>query len=204
VSLDQIAARADPAGRLRGTRPTRTVGVIVAVASVAAATGAIYPLSLVANAVSLSVVYLPAVLLVSTIWGLPLGLFTCLLSATAFNFFHIPPVGRFTIADSRNWVALGAFTVVAVVASTIADLARNRAQEADRRRREADLAATLARNRGRLMTHRDLLVSVWGGGYAEDTQVLRAHIANLRRKIEPPDGPRFIRTDPGVGYRFTG
>jgi two-component system KDP operon response regulator KdpE len=67
---------------------------------------------------------------------------------------------------------------------------------------EFDLLRQLARNRGRLMTHRDLLVSVWGAGYRDDTQVLRAHIANLRRKIEPPDGPRFIHTDPGVGYRF--
>lgn len=67
---------------------------------------------------------------------------------------------------------------------------------------EFDLLRILARNRGRLMTHRDLLVSVWGAGYGEDTQVLRAHIANLRRKIEPPGGPRYIRTDPGVGYRF--
>jgi two-component system KDP operon response regulator KdpE len=67
---------------------------------------------------------------------------------------------------------------------------------------EFDLLRRLATNRGRLLTHRDLLESVWGRGYAEDTQVLRAHIANLRRKIEPPDGPRFIRTDPGVGYRF--
>ena len=69
---------------------------------------------------------------------------------------------------------------------------------------EFDLLRLLARNRGRLMTHRDLLTTVWGAGYSEDTQVLRAHIANLRRKIEPPEGPRFIRTDPGVGYRFAG
>jgi two-component system KDP operon response regulator KdpE len=67
---------------------------------------------------------------------------------------------------------------------------------------EFDLLRQLATNRGRLMTHRDLLLSVWGQGYENDTQVLRAHIANLRRKIEPPGGPRFIRTDPGVGYRF--
>ena len=69
---------------------------------------------------------------------------------------------------------------------------------------EFDLLRLLARNRGRLMTHRDLLTTIWGAGYADDAQVLRAHIANLRRKIEPPDGPRFIRTDPGVGYRFSG
>jgi two-component system KDP operon response regulator KdpE len=69
---------------------------------------------------------------------------------------------------------------------------------------EFDLLRLLAGNRGRLMTHRDLLTTVWGDGYADDAQVLRAHIANLRRKIEPADGPRFIRTDPGVGYRFSG
>jgi two-component system, OmpR family, KDP operon response regulator KdpE len=70
---------------------------------------------------------------------------------------------------------------------------------------EFDLLRQLVRNRGRLMTHRDLLLTVWGPGYGEDTQVLRAHIANLRRKIEPPGtAPRHIRTDPGVGYRFVG
>ena len=68
--------------------------------------------------------------------------------------------------------------------------------------KEFDLLRALVRNRGRLMTHRELLMSVWGTGYGEDTQVLRAHVANLRRKIEPPDGPRYIKTDPRVGYRF--
>jgi two-component system, OmpR family, KDP operon response regulator KdpE len=69
---------------------------------------------------------------------------------------------------------------------------------------EFGLLRTLARNRGRLMTHRALLVEVWGIEYEDDFQVLRAHIANLRRKIEPPDsdGPKYIKTDPGVGYRF--
>ena len=69
---------------------------------------------------------------------------------------------------------------------------------------EFDLLRQLVRNRGRLMTHRDLLVSVWGPGYGDDTQVLRAHIANLRRKIEPAKRRRYIRTDPGVGYTFAG
>jgi two-component system KDP operon response regulator KdpE len=68
--------------------------------------------------------------------------------------------------------------------------------------KEFDLLRVLARNRGRLMTHRELLNTVWGAGYGEDTQVLRAHVANLRRKIEPAEGPRYIKTDPGVGYRF--
>jgi two-component system, OmpR family, KDP operon response regulator KdpE len=69
---------------------------------------------------------------------------------------------------------------------------------------EFNLLRVLARNRGRLMTHRALLIDVWGPEYADDVQVLRVHIANLRRKIERGGGeaPRFIRTDPGVGYRF--
>ena len=67
---------------------------------------------------------------------------------------------------------------------------------------EFDLLRALVRHRGRLMTHRSLLVEVWGPQYRDDTQVLRAHIANLRRKIEPPGERRYIRTDAGVGYRF--
>jgi two-component system KDP operon response regulator KdpE len=91
------------------------------------------------------------------------------------------------------------------------DLASRRVVLADREVHltptEFDLLRLLVRNRGRLMTHRNLLVSVWGVGYADDTQVLRAHIANLRRKIEPAPGAgiqHYIRTDPGVGYRFDG
>jgi two-component system sensor histidine kinase KdpD len=131
--------------QLAETRPSRSVGLIVALVAVAAATAAIYPLKQTTPVVSLSVVYLPAVLLVSAVWGLWLGLLTSLLSAAAFNFFHIPPTGRFTIADSRNWVALAAFVTVAAVVSTMAELVRSRAAEAERRRREADLAASLAR-----------------------------------------------------------
>ncbi len=133
------------AGTLRGTRLSSTIGAAVALGAVALATAAVYPLERVAPVVSLSVVYLPAVLLVSTYFGLRLGLATALLSAASFNFFHLPPTGRFTIADSRNWVALAAFTIVAVVASTMAEVARARAIEAERRRAEADLAAALAR-----------------------------------------------------------
>jgi two-component system KDP operon response regulator KdpE len=69
---------------------------------------------------------------------------------------------------------------------------------------EFDLLRLLVRNRGRLLTHRAILKEVWGPGFQDDTQVLRVHIANLRRKIEPEAGkPSLIRTDPGIGYRFT-
>jgi two-component system KDP operon response regulator KdpE len=67
---------------------------------------------------------------------------------------------------------------------------------------EFKLLAVLLRNRGRLLTHRGLLQHVWGAAYLDDSQLLRAHIANLRRKIERPEGVRLIRTDHGVGYRL--
>jgi two-component system KDP operon response regulator KdpE len=70
---------------------------------------------------------------------------------------------------------------------------------------EFDLLRALMLGRGRLLTHRALLREVWGPAYENDTQVLRVHIANLRRKIEPERAsPRHILTDPGVGYRFAG
>jgi two-component system KDP operon response regulator KdpE len=70
---------------------------------------------------------------------------------------------------------------------------------------EFELLRVLIRNRGRLMTHRKLLVEVWGPEYIDDIQPLRTHIARLRAKIEPDGaaGPRYIVTDPGVGYRFS-
>ena len=70
---------------------------------------------------------------------------TSVASALAFNFFHIEPTGRFTIAEGENWVALAVFLVAAVIAASVAEAARVRAAEAEQRGREADLAAELAR-----------------------------------------------------------
>jgi two-component system sensor histidine kinase KdpD len=125
--------------------PSRRAGLLVAALSVALCTLIVYPLKHVAPAVSLSVVYLPAVLVVSIIWGGWLGVGTAVLSAAAFNFFHLEPVGHFAIRQSSNWVALVTFLVVAGLASSVAEVTRARAQEADARRREADLAAEMAR-----------------------------------------------------------
>jgi two-component system, OmpR family, KDP operon response regulator KdpE len=68
---------------------------------------------------------------------------------------------------------------------------------------EFDLLKTLARHRGKLVTHRQLLKTVWGPAYETETHYLRVHFAHLRAKIEPdPARPRYIVTDPGVGYRL--
>jgi two-component system sensor histidine kinase KdpD len=129
---------------LRSERPSRPAGVLAALAAVAAATAVIYPLKEVTPVLSLGVLYVLAVLAVSVFWGLGFGIATSLLSAAAFNFFHLPPGGRFALADERDWVALLAFVVVAVATGMLAELARARSREAEQRRQEADLASEMA------------------------------------------------------------
>ncbi|MGV8084203.1 MAG: response regulator transcription factor [Coriobacteriia bacterium] len=71
-------------------------------------------------------------------------------------------------------------------------------------RTEFDILALLASNPGRVITSRMLLEKVWGPEYGSDIPTLRTHISNLRRKIETPgDVPRYILTEPGVGFRFS-
>jgi two-component system KDP operon response regulator KdpE len=68
---------------------------------------------------------------------------------------------------------------------------------------EYDLLAILVRHCGRVVTHRQLLGSVWGPAHVEDTQYLRVFIGQLRAKIEAdPANPRIIQTEPSIGYRF--
>jgi two-component system sensor histidine kinase KdpD len=126
-------------------RPSPASGAVVALGIVSLETLVLYPLGHVAEPVSLGVIYLLGVLLVSIVWGVALGIAMSLVSGLAFNFFHIPPTGRFTIADGENLVALVVFLVAAAVASSVAEAARRRAQEAVRAGREAGLAAELAR-----------------------------------------------------------
>ena len=68
---------------------------------------------------------------------------------------------------------------------------------------EWQLLEILVRNRGRLVTQRQLLQEVWGPAYESESNYLRVYVAQLRRKLEPePSRPRYILTEPGMGYRF--
>jgi two-component system sensor histidine kinase KdpD len=140
--------------RLSDRPPPLPLGILAAVLAIAVATGVVYPLKEVAPAVSLGVVYIPGVLLISAVWGLRLGLATALISALAFNFFHLPPLGRLDVRADHDLVALVVFAIVAVASGTLADLARARAAESERRRQEADEAlaelAALERERERM------------------------------------------------------
>ena len=68
---------------------------------------------------------------------------------------------------------------------------------------EWQLLEILVRNRGRLVTQRQLLQEVWGPTYETESNYLRVYLAQLRRKLEPePSRPRYLLTEPGMGYRF--
>ncbi len=68
---------------------------------------------------------------------------------------------------------------------------------------EYDLLRVLVQNAGRVLTHRQMLRQVWGNAYESEAHLLRVNMSNLRRKIEPdPSRPRYIITEPGVGYRL--
>jgi two-component system KDP operon response regulator KdpE len=68
---------------------------------------------------------------------------------------------------------------------------------------EFDLLRVLAQHQGRLVTHRQLLRDVWGPDYGQETHYLRVHLAHIRAKLEPDRSrPRYIVTEPGVGYRL--
>lgn len=68
--------------------------------------------------------------------------------------------------------------------------------------KEFDLLIFMARHPGKVLTHRVLLNAVWGGQSVQQPEYLRVFINQLRKKIEPSDEPRYILTDPWVGYRF--
>lgn len=69
--------------------------------------------------------------------------------------------------------------------------------------KEFDLLGYLVRHAGKVLTHRVLLGAVWGGNYVEQTEYLRVFIGQLRKKVEAdPANPRYILTEPWIGYRF--
>ena len=69
--------------------------------------------------------------------------------------------------------------------------------------KEFELMLYLFQHSGKVLTHRTLLGKLWGGNFSDQDEYLRVFISNLRKKVEPdPATPRYILTDPWVGYRF--
>ncbi|HJT65524.1 MAG TPA: response regulator transcription factor [Pyrinomonadaceae bacterium] len=69
--------------------------------------------------------------------------------------------------------------------------------------KEFDLLVYFVKHSGKVLTHRTLLAAIWGGNYIEQNEYLRVFVGNLRKKLEPdPSNPRYILTEPWIGYRF--
>jgi two-component system, OmpR family, sensor histidine kinase KdpD len=90
------------------------------------------------NATTVALTLLLAILAVSTFWGMAVSVVMSCAAMLAFNYFFLPPVGRFTIADPQNWVALFAFLIVAVLASHLSTSARQQAADASARERDIE------------------------------------------------------------------
>ncbi len=129
------------------------VGVLASTVAVAVVTAAIELFKPYVPVLSLGVLYVFAVLPIAVVYGLGLAIVVSVASMLAFNWFHLPPVHTFTLADSENWFALAVYLATAVVVSELAARARRRAVAAEQRERESALLAELATD---LLSGRDL------------------------------------------------
>jgi len=90
------------------------------------------------NQTTVALSFLLAILAVSAVWGMAVSVFMSVLAMLSFNYFFLPPVGTFTIADPQNWVALFAFLITSITGSQLSSRIRKEADEAHRRRREVE------------------------------------------------------------------
>jgi two-component system sensor histidine kinase KdpD len=90
------------------------------------------------NPTTVALTFIVMVLWVAAYWGFRFSVFLAVVAMLAFNFYFLPPVGTFTIADPQNWVALLAFLVTAGIASQLADRARRQTADAHQRRRDVE------------------------------------------------------------------
>ncbi|HET7207823.1 MAG TPA: ATP-binding protein [Terriglobales bacterium] len=110
---------------------------LVSAAVVASITAGYFKL-LHVNPTTVGFTFLLAILVVSAAWGLRYAIFMAILATLAYNYFFLPPLLRFTIADPQNWIALIAFLCTAVIASQLAERARREALHSHQRRREVE------------------------------------------------------------------
>jgi two-component system, OmpR family, sensor histidine kinase KdpD len=120
------------------TKLNNTIVRFAASTAILAALVFVYSRWLHVNPTTVGFTLLLIVLLISAAWGLRFAIFTAIVATVAYNYFFLPPLFRFTIADPQNWVALLAFLVTAVVASQLSERARRGALYADQRRREVE------------------------------------------------------------------
>src|SRR5262245_39503784 len=125
-------------------RAATIMRVAVSITTVAVVTAA-YSQFLRVNPTTVAMTYLVVILLIAIGWGIAEATAASLVAVLCLNFFFLPPVGEFTIADAQNWVALLAFLITAVVTSQLSGRARLRQVEAVARQRDLERLYALSR-----------------------------------------------------------
>ncbi len=133
-----------PAGAKESAR-TIAVHITIVIGIIAAITWIGYGL-LPVNETTAGFAYLLAVLFIAGRWGLAESIAASLTAVLAYNFFFLPPIGKFTIADPQNWVALFAFLATAITASHFSRQARMRTIEATERQKEMETLYAFSRS----------------------------------------------------------
>ncbi len=137
------------------------------------------------NSTTVALSYLLVVLGIATVWGLFEAVAASILGVIFFNYFFLPPVGTFTIADPQNWVALFVFLMTAVIASHLSASAKRRAEEAILRQHELQRLYALSRNL--------LLV--------DNPSELAKQIAHQIAQVFELDGVAYLDRSTGLVYR---
>jgi two-component system sensor histidine kinase KdpD len=123
---------------LKALARKQLLGYIVAIIVIGAATAILKIFGGHINPTTVALAFLLIVLFVATAWGSKPAVLASLLAVACFNFFYLPPIGTFTIADPENWIALFAFLITAITAGQLSARARRRAAEANAARQEVE------------------------------------------------------------------
>jgi K+-sensing histidine kinase KdpD len=160
----------------------RATGYLSAVLGIAAVTAILAPFHDQPNNTTVALALLLVVLFVATGWESWPAFLASLLGVLYFNFFFLPPVYTFTIADPQNWIALTAFFTAAITAEQLSVRMKQRAAEAEAGRKEAWLAS--AYNRSLIEASLDPLVTVGRDGKITDLNVARIGKFSSDRTVE--------------------
>lgn len=176
------------------------------------------------NQTTIALTFLLAILAVSAVWGMAVALFMSVVAVLTINYFFLPPVGTFTIADPQNWVALLAFLVTSIMGSQLSARIRREADEAHQRRREIERLYKFSQNllaEGNVIQLMnaipDYIVESFEGGAAElflpqkdkfyrsgfgaahlDEEKMKTAFLRDESIVEPQEGLYFIPVRMGV------
>jgi two-component system, OmpR family, sensor histidine kinase KdpD len=126
--------------------PRRRIAQIVASVGLIAAITFVFFVLIPVNATTAGFAYLVGVLVIGANWGLTESIAGSIFAVLCFNYYFLPPILNFTIADPQNWVALFAFLVTSITASRLSSHARNRAREAQERQEEMERLYAFSRS----------------------------------------------------------